>query len=275
MTPSLVVLTDFYAVSNRALSYAAGLAVPLGAHLLLLNVRHDELLAPSVPGQRMHTPQAERRTAFALQELAGEQPVPTEVDISDDSLPAAVREAVAQRQPLLLVLGRPESAENDPQDLVTNTAMSLLHRAPYPLLLVPAAGWDAFPPRRLLLLVDELPFQLAPYQDLVRRLLAATQGTLAVVHVVTDGEATPDPEAVLTAVRTGDLVDSLTDSDLTQVYHTSVVEGVLQEAARQQADMLVVVARPHGWAGSLLHESITARLLSESPIPVLALPAAE
>ena len=46
MTPSIVVLTDFFAGTNRALSYAAGLAVPLKASLLLLHVRHDELLAP-------------------------------------------------------------------------------------------------------------------------------------------------------------------------------------------------------------------------------------
>lgn len=46
MIPSLVVLTDFFDVSNHALSYAAGLAVPLDAHLVLLHVRHDALLAP-------------------------------------------------------------------------------------------------------------------------------------------------------------------------------------------------------------------------------------
>ncbi|MBC7449052.1 MAG: universal stress protein [Hymenobacteraceae bacterium] len=45
-TPPLVVLTDFFAVTNRALSYAAGLAVPLQAQLVLLHVRHDALLAP-------------------------------------------------------------------------------------------------------------------------------------------------------------------------------------------------------------------------------------
>ena len=40
MTPSLVVLTDFFAVTNRALSYAAGLAVPLNAQLVLLHTRY-------------------------------------------------------------------------------------------------------------------------------------------------------------------------------------------------------------------------------------------
>ena len=271
MTSSLVVLTDFYAVTNRALSYAAGLAVPLRAHLLLLHARHDALLAPDVYGESHHTARGERKTLYALQELAGEQPVPTEVDISDEALPTAIREAVQHRHPLLLVLGRPDPVVT-PTDLVTDTVMRLLRDVPYPLL-VPSPGWDAFPPRRLLLVVDGQPFSLRPNQDLLRRLLAATQGWLDVVHVVGDGETMPGPETLLGTVRENDLVDALPDSCLHQVYQRTVHGGVLEEAARLDADMLVIVARPHSWLGGLFHASVTARLLRESPIPVLLLPA--
>lgn len=272
MTPSLVVLTDFYAVTNRALSYAAGLAVPLRAHLLLLHARHDVLLAPDEYGESHHSARGERQTAYALQELAGEQRVPTEVDISEEALPTAIREAVQHRHPLLLVLGRPDPVVT-PTDLVTDTAVRLLREVPYPLLLVPSPGWDAFPPRRLLLVVDGKPFSLRPNQDLLRRLLAATQGTLEVVHVVGDGETMPGPETLLGTVRENDLMDALPESCLHQVYHRTVQAGVLEEAARLNADLLVIVARPHNWLGSLFHTSVTARLLRESPIPVLVLPA--
>jgi len=272
MTPSLVVLTDFYAVTNRALSYAAGLAVPLKAHLLLLHARHDDLLAPEEYGDSYHTWQGEKKTAYALQDLATNQPVPTEVDISDEALPYAVREAVRHRHPLLLVLGRPDPAVTA-EELVVRTAMNLLRHAPYPLLLVPGAGWDAFPPRRLLLTVDGQPFSLRPHQDLLRQLLLAMQGTLDVVHVADNERDGAGPIAVLGTVRENDLVDSLADTSLHQVYQSSVVAGVLKEAARQSADMLIVVARPHSWLGGLFHDSTTARLLRESPIPVLVLPA--
>ena len=272
MTPSLVVLTDFYADTNRALSYAAGLAVPLKAHLLLLHARHDDLLAPNAYGSSYETWSGERKTAYALQALAAEQPVVTEVDISDEALPAAVREAVQHRHPLLLVLSRPDPVEAS-TDLVTRTAMHLLRHAPYPLLLVPGAGWDTFPPRRLLLLADGQPFALRPHQDVLRQLLGATNGTLDVVQVLDNGAATPAAETVLAPVRANDLVDALAESALHQVYHASVVGGVLEEAARQNTDMLVVVARPHGLVGRLFHDSVTARLLRESPIPVLVLPA--
>jgi nucleotide-binding universal stress UspA family protein len=271
MTPSLVVLTDFFAVTNRALSYAAGLAVPLKANLTLLHVRHNELLAPAEFSSR-HTPEGELKTFYALEKLAADQAVATEVDISEFSLAEAVQEAVQHRQPLLLVLGR-AGADAQPLNVLMNTVMHLLRHVPYPLLVVPAAGWDVFPPRRLLLAADGEPFNLVEYQDVVSQLLQATHATLDVVHIIGDGEATPNPAAVLDSVRANDLVNNLEDSRLHQVYQNTVVDGVLQEAARQQADMLVIVARRHGLLGGLFHRSVTAQLLRESPIPVLVLPA--
>ena len=271
MTSSLVVLTDFFAVTNRALSYAAGLAVPLNAHLVLLHVRHDDLLAPDIYADR-HPRRDEGGTTQALRELAAGQPVPTEVDISDDFLPDAVREAVHRHNPLLLVLGRPGSA-TDPSECVTSTALDLLRQAPFPLLIVPTVGWDGYPPKRLLLAVDGQPFHLCPHQDVLRRLLLTNQGTLNVVHVADDEQTRPAPGAVLRTVRASNLVDVLTESDLHEIVQPKAMGGVLQEAERQGADMLVVVARRHSLLGSLFHRSITAQLIQESPIPVLVLPA--
>ena len=273
MMPSIVVLTDFFAVTNRALSYAAGMAVPLNASLLLLHTRHNELLAPEEFASR-HTAAGETKTLYALEKLAAEQPVPTAVDISNFSLAEAVQEVVGQRQPLLVVLGR-AGAEPTPEDLVTTTAMDLLRHTPYPLLVIPPAGWDAFPPRCLLLAVDGKPFSLVEYRDVLSQLLHVTHGTLSLVQVTDNGDTAPSPAAVLDTVRTNNLVDELADSSLRQVHQNTVVGGILQEAAGQQADMLVGVARRHSLLGGLVHRSVTAQLLRESAIPVLVLPAAE
>ena len=149
MTPSLVVLTDFYAVTNRALSYAAGLAVPLGAQLVLLHVRLDPLLGPSTY-HRADSPRGQHQTRQALLDLAADQPVPTTVDVAGGFLPEAVTEAVCLHHPLFLVLARP-GQDADTAEFVTGTAVDVLRHAPYPLLVVPAVGWDVFPPRRLLI----------------------------------------------------------------------------------------------------------------------------
>ena len=271
MTSSLVVITDFFAISNRALSFAAGLAVPLRAQMVLLHVCHDGLLAPDEYNSR-RTRQGQRKTIDALEQLAADQPVVTEVDISEDFLPDAVKEAVRRHHPLLLVLGRPGSAAS-PVEVVTSTAMDLLRHAPHPLLVVPTVGWEGAPPRRLLLAVDGHPFRLCPHQDVLRQLLRATQGSLDVVHVTDNEPVRPGAAAVLNTVRENTLVDGLAESQLHEIHESNVMGGILQEAARQQADLVVVVARRHSLLGSLFHRSVTAQLIQESPIPVLILPA--
>ena len=269
-TPPLVVLTDFFAPANRALDYAAALALPLRARLVLLHVLHDGLLAPAEYNSR-RARQGEHNAIVALEQLAAQQPVPTRVDVSEDFLPDATREAVRRHHPLLLVLGRPGSA-NEPAEIVTSAALDVLRHAPHPLLIVPTKSWDVYPPRRLLLAVDGNSFQLTNYRDVLRRLLRAAEGTLDVVHVATDDDP-PAGAAVLQTIDANDLVDDLGPHLLHQVHQSTVVGGVLQEAARQQADLLVVEARRHSLLGGLFHASVTAQLLQESPIPVLLLPA--
>ncbi|OGX85411.1 hypothetical protein BEN47_14950 [Hymenobacter lapidarius] len=273
MTPSLVVLTDFFAVTNRALSYAAGLAVPLNAQLVLLHVRYDGMPVPEGYGGQ-HTPRGERKTDQALLKLAADQTVPTEVDVAQGFLPAALTEAVRRHQPLFVVLGR-HSDSTESAELFTSVVMDVLRHAPHPLLVVPTVGWDKFPPRRLLLAVDGQPFAFADqdHQEVLSRLLHATNATLDVVHVTDDAQARPDDGAVLETVRANDLVNVLAESRLHEVYSPTIVAGVLEEAARQEADLLVVVARRHSLLGSLFHSSVTAQLIQESAIPVLVLPA--
>ncbi|MDO7852446.1 universal stress protein [Hymenobacter convexus] len=272
MSASLVVLTDFFAVSNRALSYAAGLAVPLNAHLVLLHVCHDGLLAPA-EYHAGHTRAGAQHTRHALEKLAANQPVPAEVDITEEFLPEAVQEVVRRHQPLLLVLGRPGLA-HAPEEIIVSTAMDLLRQAPHPLLVVPTVGWDAFPPRRLLLAVDGEPFHLYPHQGVVQRLLQATDGTLDVVHIAAEDSARPDAVAILDRLLKNNIVDELPDAGrLHEVRRQHIAGGILEEAARQEADLLVVVARRHSLLGSLFHRSVTAQLIQESPIPVLLLPA--
>lgn len=272
MSASLIVLTDFFAVSNRALSYAAGLAGPLRAYLVLLHVRHDGLLAPA----EYHAGAAragEPRTRRALETLAAAQPVPAEVDISEEFLPDAVQEVVRRHQPLLLVLGRPGLA-NAPAENIVSAALDLLRQVPAPLLVVPTVGWGTAPPRRLLLAVDGAPFQLGPHQRVLRRLLRATAATLDVVHITSENQERADTVDLLNNLRENDLVHGqLAPDRLHELSQQHVTDGILQEAARQEADLLVVVARRHCLLGSLFHRSVTAQLLQESPMPVLVLPA--
>ncbi|WP_211320221.1 universal stress protein [Hymenobacter nivis] len=99
-------------------------------------------------------------------------------------------------------------------------------------------------------------------------------GSLAVVRVANDSHARLGAEIILRTVAANDLADEVAPSQLHEVYNHSVLGGVLAEAARQEADLLVV-ARHHSLLGSFFHRSITAQLFEQSPIPMLALPVSD
>jgi nucleotide-binding universal stress UspA family protein len=269
MSSSLVVLTDFFAVSNRALSYAAGLAVPLGAHLVLLHVRHNGLLCPQ-EDSAAHTVQHTRQALYALAET---QPVPTQVEISELMLPAAITEAISHHQPQLLVLGHPNEESLMAADFA-KVALNLLHQVRFPLLLVPSAGWNAFPPRRMMLALDGEPFSLYDSQQIVPHLLQALPCTLELVHIPAPTAPIPPSAHLLRLAHTSGLAAGLTAEQVHLVPETTSIAADIQRiCAERNTDLLVLIARPHHFLDGLFHRSVTAQLIQESAIPVLLVPA--
>lgn len=271
MSASLVVLTDFLAVSNCALSYAATLAVPLHAHLVLLHLRHDGLLSPD-EYSRQHTPQGEKQLEQVLGKLVHSLAVPAEVEISEEFLPDAVTDTVHHHHPLMLVLGRPGTATT-PTELISVTVMDLLRTAPYPLLIVPTMGWEVQPPTHLLLAVDGQEFTLGRHAGVVDKLRAAFGARLSVAHITnpTDPQPPMSRETVWSVCASG-LASDLTSTDVHELKYPSVAEGILQAGHELRADMLVLIARRHSLLGSLFHRSVTAQVIRESQLPILVLP---
>lgn len=271
MNPAFIVLTDFFAVSERALAYTTDLAAVRQARVVLLHVCHPSLHGSSGQGSP-RTAWNKQQKQRELTQLAGAQALPLELVVSKELFPDAVRQTVRAQQGQLLVLGQPGATEQ-PVEVVTSVAMDLLEQALCPVLVVPAATGLVMAPCRLLLAIDGQPFDLHPVPLLVRQLLADPQTTLEVVFITESRQSRPDPVAVLNTLHINDVVPPVPVGHLHLRHTPDVAAGILGEVARLEADMLVVVARRHSLIGSLFHESITAQLLEQSPVPVLALPA--
>lgn len=137
MTPSLLILTDFFRAANEALDYATNLAGPLGARLVLLHVRRDSLLDPELFTGEL-SDLSQEATALALSPVAGKLAVPVVAEIGHGHVAFAVADAVSRHHPLLVVLGRPDYSAT-PDEPVHTTALDILRTAPYPMLIVPHA----------------------------------------------------------------------------------------------------------------------------------------
>jgi nucleotide-binding universal stress UspA family protein len=275
MTPKhIVVLTDFSPASEVATRYAASLAELLQARLVLLHLYYEPLLAPEMAMVSVQVAyQTQAQAARALHELAQQLSVPATTEVIGETLSAAIADAVERYQPLMLVMGRAHT-ESFLDRLVSNQALPLLHAAHYPVLVVPEElTASELPHRRVLVAADEHPFRLTLPAKATRQLFRALHATATVVHVTPDsGRAGSQAPAALEAVRQTGVFGELVNNSLYEVRDEAPAEGILHAVADTQAELVVMLARPHSFLGSLFHRSVTARVMDQSPVPVLLLP---
>ncbi|MCC3156689.1 universal stress protein [Hymenobacter sp. 15J16-1T3B] len=268
-TLSLIVLTNFLPAARRAIRYAAELAAPLGAQLVLLHVREVSVLE----GELLY-PDTEERAGellVAVQALADETYVPTTVELVAD-LQLSTAAALAQRYaPAVFVLG--QAAEPAEEGEVAAAVREVLRSGEFPLLIVPEAYRGAVPPRQVLVAADGEPFALSR-PEAARQLLAQVEPALTVVKVsaIEDDQACA---AALHQVQASGLAAAAGRLTVEAMHHVSPVAGLLRAIEQTEANLLVVIARRRSFLGAMFHRSVTSRLLHASPVPLLLLPASD
>ncbi|OON69937.1 universal stress protein [Hymenobacter sp. CRA2] len=266
---SLIVLTNFFPAARRAIRYAAELAVPLGAQLVLLHVREVSVLE----GELLYPPSEERdgELLVAVQALADETYVPTTVELVDD-LQLSTAAALARRYaPAVFVLGQAADAEEECE--VGATVLEVLRSGEFPLLLVPETYQGAVTPTQVLVAADGEPFALSR-PEAARQLLAQAEPRLTVVTVsaIEDDQACA---AALRQVQRSALGDAAGHLSVEAIRHASPVAGVLRAVDQLQANLVVLIARRRSFLGAMFHRSVTNRLLGICPVPLLLLPASD
>lgn len=270
MTPSLLILTDFFQAAGCALDYATNLAQPLGARLVLLHVRRDSILDPELlTGQLTNLNQ--HALALAMNSLTSHLAVPVVAEVGYGSVAHAVADAVTRHHPALVVLGRPDYT-GTPDELVQTTSLDILRAAPYPMLVVPYGTESSKLPRRLLLAVDGEPFTLGDHAGSVRHLLTGLQAELTVLHMAHKA-ASPGKSAALESVLQTGLSIDLPPVQARTVVGAKPAEAILAAAQSGEFDMVVLIARRRSFLGHLFHHSVTSQVLLHSTLPVLVLPA--
>ncbi|MBO0359965.1 universal stress protein [Hymenobacter sp. BT186] len=270
MAACFLVLTDFTPAADQALTYADKLATQLGASLVLLHIRRESLLDPDAFNgyiQRM----SEGEVAAALAERTAPLTSPTTVETSVAGITEATQQAMGKYQPLLLVLGKPDSSKI-PDELVTTTSLNLLRAVSLPLLVV-SMGQQAAVPAHVVVAADGEVFQLsAPVAEGAQQLLAALSPDVTVAYVA-EPEHSDDTKPAVASVQESGLIP---EASLLQGYgvrNRRASEGILQALTDKQADLLLVIARRRSFFGHMFNHSVSSQLVLHSPVPVLLLPA--
>jgi nucleotide-binding universal stress UspA family protein len=98
------------------------------------------------------------------------------------------------------------------------------------------------------------------------------QPSTSVVHVAPAAHGSSRADIALQSVQRTGLFGDLTGNSLYEVREELPADGILQAAAELKVQLIVLLARPHTFLGSLFHRSVTAQVLRHSPVPVLLLP---
>ena len=263
---TLIVLTNFFPAARQAIRYAAGLAAPIGARLVLLHVQAASVLEGELL-PRPPAPEADLRAA--VQALTRGLPVPTTVELVPDLQLSTASRLARRYGPTLFVLGHSSGPAHE--DDVSDAVRNLLRSGSFPLLVVPETYNGPCSPRRVAVAADGEPFGL-DRPDAALQLLTRLQPVLTVVTVegIEDDQACA---AALRSVQASGLTAGATYTTPLAVRHLDPAQGLLTAIAQADAQLMVLVARRRSFLGTMFHRSVTSRLLAESPVPLLVLPA--
>ncbi|GAB3823933.1 universal stress protein [Hymenobacter jeollabukensis] len=266
---SLIVLTNFFPAAHRAVRYAAELAAPLGAQLVLLHVREVSVL----DGELLDQPSQERdgELLMAVQALADEVYVPTSIELVPDLQLSTAAALLHRYTPAVFVLGQAAEVEQDAP--VSQAVLDVLRSGEFPLLIVPEAYRGPAVPTHALVAADGDPFRLE-HPGPALQLLKQLEPRLTVATVSAAAEDAVCATA-LRQVHSAGLAATACHTDVEAIRHQSPVGGLLQAVAQTPADLLVLIARRHSFLSALFHRSVTSRLLRTCPVPMLLLPAAD
>ncbi|WP_400191655.1 hypothetical protein [Hymenobacter sp. B81] len=294
----LTVLADFTSATATALAYTHLLVAHLTARQLAVQVRILSVTTPltvadslyATPAPASAEQYAERQRQLAAFTDAGAicqhqllTAPPAEV------LPSLLKHDRQHDRLGMLVIGRHLPACST---LSQQLSLHLIRLIDHPLLLVPEDFAGATVPRRVVFDTDRQPVRLPESANAIPELLMQLvanrvhylgEGPEAVeellarlipealsIHVYTSAEAPPPGEIVDCVHETG-LLAGLAHTVQT-AYHASVVEGVIQTAVANAADLLIFVARQHTLPGDAFYHSSTAGFMLHTPIPMLVMP---
>lgn len=273
--------TDFSASSVAAAHYAAHLSKQTGVTKLILlhtyYVSAFENVLPSTEFVQLMPDDVEENCRLKLLELndikAELQPIVnegTEIEVKLSRLPLlrAILEVEEECPIDLLVLRSNSNAKEDTQigrNIINISKISLV-----PVLVVPDQA-VAEPLKKIVLACDFKRVKEVIPQQKLKKVWEMLQAELLVVNVDAKGmHQNKEPKMLAEEYA---LAEMLRDYNPQYYFidHANTIQGIIDFAAQNQAQMIISLPRKYSFFNSFLHTSITADLTIRSSVPVLLL----
>jgi len=264
---TLIVATDFSALAENAVDYAASIAKHYQARLVLFNAftvpvpaANGQLSVADFDGLLLDN---QNRLKKKAEQLAESYSIRVNYESSYSIIPEELENLLARYPADLVVMGmEPDSLT---QELLGNTTTAVIRRLHCPVLAVPeGARFDGL--RKILFACDMLNGLPPAILPKIKAMAIALKAEVEVFFVEENtGRPGTDLDVIAAAL-----------AGITYTYKkirsNAVINEIRQEIMAAEADLLIMVPKVYGFWSSVVHRSKTRAMASGLTIPLLALP---
>jgi nucleotide-binding universal stress UspA family protein len=271
---TIVVPTDFSAVSLNAAMYAADLAVATNASLALVHVCQLPLTYTEIPMPLISIGELSEEATIKMNELKAQitashgDKIRIYTEVKSGTVITELKIFCAGVQPYAVVMGTHGAGAFERFLLGSNT-LSAITQLRWPLIVVPAdMKFNTI--RNIGLACDfKKVIDTAPVEE-IRNLVKDLGANLHVLYINKDHQKEFDADFI---AETAWLQEML--ADLKPRYHfidhSDVNEGLMDYAESYLLDLLIVVPRKHGVVDKIIHPTHTKQLALHTRIPMMAI----
>ena len=270
---TLIAATDFSALAENAVSYAAAIAKHYQARLVLFNAFTVPVSAANglvtVAGFDSMLLDNRNRLKKKAEQVAENYGIVVNYESSYCIILDELKNLLAKYQAELVVLGmEPDSLT---QDLFGNTTTVMIRKLNCPVLAVPeGAHFDGL--KKIIFACDMLH---GLPTDILLRIKAMAIVLKAEVEVFFVEEKTDRTGAGRAGSSDSEVIATALEGiaySYKEIRSDAVITEIRQEILSAEADLLIMVPKEYGFWSSVMHRSKTRSMASGLTIPLLAMP---
>ncbi|KAA2244734.1 universal stress protein [Chitinophaga agrisoli] len=273
---TIIVPTDFSETAYNAARYALGLAGQMDTSRIVLYHAYELIVPiPEVPTTvPMVNPEELRAASLEGLEKMKRELLPLlpdnaslETRAENSLLPAQIDQLCRQEEADLVVMGITGGSQLE-EILVGSNTVDVVKHTTCPVIIVPSAA--RFTPIRKMVFACDFRkvVQNTPVQPL-KKLLDVFRPELHVLNIDHDSKhfTSDTPYETL-------MLDTLLEGYNPQFHfidHTNVVQGIMDFAVQQEADLILIIPKKHGLFEHIFKRSRTTQLAFHTHIPLLTI----
>jgi len=273
---TIIVPTDFSETSYNAARYALGLARQMNTARVVLYHAYELIVPiPDVPTSVPMVNPDELRSASmeGLDKMKRELEVllPENTILASRAenhlLPANIDQVAKQEEADLIVMGITGGSQLE-EILVGSNTIDVVKHTTCPVIIVP--GSARFRPIRKIVFACDFRkvVETTPVQPL-KKLLNVFKPELHVLNIDHESKHftsdTPYETLMLDTLLEG------YDPQFHFIDHTNVVQGIMDFAEKQEADLILIIPKKHGLFDHIFKRSRTTQLAFHTHVPLLAI----